>query len=64
MAKKISIELRPEHALQYASILTALIECGPQHPAFQGMFEDLKDKLIDACAEQLTTEEAAHYTKP
>lgn len=63
MAKKITIELRPEHALQYASILTALIQGGPQHPAFQGMFEDLKDKIINACTDQLTTEEAERYTK-
>ncbi len=62
MAKKISIELRPEHALQYASILVALIDSGPQHPAFQGMFLDLKDKIIDACTDQLTAEEAKRYT--
>lgn len=63
MSKKIKIELRPEHALPYASILTALIEGGPQHPVFQGMFEDLKDKIIDACTDQLSAEEAALYTK-
>lgn len=63
MSKKIKLELRPEHALQYASILTALISDGPQHPVFQGMFEDLKDKIIEACTDQLTTEEAERYTK-
>jgi hypothetical protein len=63
VSKKIKIELRPEHALQYASILTALIEAGPQHPAFQGMFEDLRDKLVESCTDQLTLAEVARYTK-
>ena len=62
-SKKIKLELRPEHALQYASILHALTEGGPEHPVFQAMFEDLRDKLMEACTDQLTAEEAQFYTK-
>lgn len=59
MDKRLTISMRPEHALQYSAMLCCLKEDTMHnfHPVFKAMFEDFHDMIHKAATDQLTLAE-------